>query len=89
MRKQILTAIGVIVLGSTAAFASPQWQGSNFNDHRGSQTQQHVQYAQYRPATRQMTYRQKKQLARFIKNQRKHHRKAQRFESHDSRYGRR
>jgi hypothetical protein len=40
MRKQILTALGVLILGSSVAFASPQQDRSNFNDQRASQTQQ-------------------------------------------------
>ncbi len=98
MRKQILTAIGVLLLGSTAAFASPQSLRSNFNDQRGNRTQQEqlvnrrnappAQYVQYQPASRQTTYRQNE--VRYSKNQRKHHhKKAQRFDVRDSRQGRR
>jgi hypothetical protein len=100
MRKQILTAIGVLLIGSTAAFASPQWQRSNFNDQSGNRGQQEqqfnrrnaprAQYAQYRNGSQQTTNRQRRpNEVRYVKNQRKHHRNAQQFDSSYSRQGRR
>jgi hypothetical protein len=104
MRKQILTAIGVLLIGSTAAFASPQWQQrSNFNDQRGNRAQQQqqqplnlrnappAQYAQYRNGSEQQISNllRKQNEARYVKNQAKQHRKAPRFNSDYSRQGRR
>ena len=102
MRKQILTAIGVLLVGSTAAFASPQWQRSNFNDQGGSRPQQQqqqpvnrrnappAQYRQYRNAPQQTTNWQRRQNEiRYVKNQPKHHKKAPRFNPGYSRQGRR
>jgi hypothetical protein len=101
MRKQILTAIGVLLVGSTAAFASPQWQHSNFNDQGGGRPQQRqqpvnrrnappAQYRQYRNAPQQTSNWQRRQNEiRYVKNQPKHHKKAPRFNPGYSRQGRR
>jgi hypothetical protein len=86
MRKQILTALGVLIIGSTAAFASPLQYRGNFNDQRSGQIQQQQnrshrgQYGQYsrtpaQPVTWQQSRRQKDN--RPIQNHKKHRRVAQ------------
>jgi hypothetical protein len=39
MKKQMMTALGILLLGSSVAFASPQPRSSNFNQQQSNQTQ--------------------------------------------------
>ena len=92
MKKQILTGIGVLLLGSSMAFAAPQTAHTNFNASPAYQQQQIVQRDQrdQRNQTRepQQQYQRVRAQApaqsRRVPQSRKHHTR-KRTHRHESR----
>ena len=80
MKKQILTGLGVLLLGSTVAFAAPQSVRSNFNDSPAYQTQPQQQQRQWnqRGDQRQQTQRVNNQYTRNSRRAQQQHHKVSR-----------